>query len=272
MLSLEMDRTLIKIIGLVFLFSACLIGPSPAHDVPIQVDQKVFGAGPSTKLTQLFFKYFSRLPAAKGLTFSVPQRSTKHAGGILASGEFLFGRLGRQLSPKEKAQNKEEIILAKIKIGFVTGTGVSIRSIKPLQLEQILKHETTNWRQIGGTDFTIVLVGRESTEAVLSELRKTIPLLDQVKYDYVLTRDHAVVSFINSPMGKFAIGFGALSNFDSKNIIRIEGRELGMPLGLVYDLENDHEPIVGAAISYAKSADWRKIVRHAGYGEPGSSK
>jgi hypothetical protein len=268
----EVDLFLLKIIGLILLISAGFSGHVSAQKSSVQLDQKVFGAGPSTKLTELFFDHFSRLPVTKGMTFTVPKRSTKHAGGILASGEYLFGRLGRQLSPKESAQNKAEIILAKIKIGFVAGAGVSVRSLKPLQLEQILKREIKNWQQIGGANSTIVLVGRESTEAVLSELRKTIPLLDRVKYDFILKRDHAVVSLLNGPAGKFAIGFGAFSNFDERNIIKIEGREMGMPLGLVYDLKNRNESIVRAAIDYAISADWQKKVRNAGYGEPGSSR
>ena len=142
----------------------------------------------------------------------------------------------------------------------------------PLHLKRILKREIRNRQEIGGANSAIVLVGRESTEAVLSELRKTIPLMDRVKYDFILKRDHAVVSLLSSSAGKFALGFGALSNFDERNIIKIEGREMGMPLGLVYDLKNRDEAIIRAAIDYANSADWQKKVRNAGYGEPGSSR
>ena len=40
--------------------------------------------------------------------FEVEQRSIKHAGGIKASGKYLFGRTGRPLNTSEKQQGKHD--------------------------------------------------------------------------------------------------------------------------------------------------------------------
>ena len=55
-------------------------------------EQMVLGAGPSAKVAQSFFKAFEKQPEAQGYTFAVEQRSTKHAGGIRASGSSGSGR------------------------------------------------------------------------------------------------------------------------------------------------------------------------------------
>ena len=250
------------------LASSLPVGQISAQELKVSKDQMVFGAGPSTKIAQLFFKHFSQLPEADGLSFTVPQRSTKHAGGILASGNYLFGRLGRLLSASERAQNKAEIILANIRLSFVGGSRVMIKSLKPSQLDRILTGEIDNWRQLGGVDAPIILVGREKTEAVLSELRKSFPVLDQAKYHQVFKRDHTMVNFLSSSAGRYAIGFGSLSNFEGMNVIDIEGHELSMPLGLVFDLKNRDDPVIRAVRRYAASPLWYKLVRDAGYGEP----
>lgn len=63
--------------------------------------QLVLGSGTSTRVVQVFFERLATEPECEGYGFTVQERSTKHAGGIRASGRYLFGRTGRPLNADE---------------------------------------------------------------------------------------------------------------------------------------------------------------------------
>ena len=52
------------------------------------------GSGTSTQVVTTFFELFSEQADASGYEFEVEQVSSKHAGGIKATGKHLFGRIG----------------------------------------------------------------------------------------------------------------------------------------------------------------------------------
>ena len=231
--------------------------PVPAGSVEIEM---VAGAGPSTQIVSIFFKEFSKLPAADGYEFLVPRRSTKHAGGILASGSYLFGRTGRPFNAEEKQQGKEEIFLAKIPISFVVGSRVGIKQITEKQLAAIYTGEITNWKSLDGPDARIYLVGREKTEAALNELLLSYRFLARANFDKILIRDHQVVNFIESFEGKFGLAFGVKPNFKSKYLLDVAQLKAGLKVGLVYDVKNRQHPLVAAVKEYAASSAWHEIV------------
>jgi len=229
--------------------------------------EPVYDAGPSTKIVTQFFAEFAKQPesAELGIHFTVPQRSTKHSGGIRASGEHLFGRTGRPLTGDEKSLGKFEITLAKIPVGFVTGSAVSLPPLKPADIEALFSGRIRNWKDLGGPAADVVLVGRERTEATLTALSKHFPLLLDANYDLVLKRDHAVVNFLRSAPGRRAIGYGALANFAGLNLIEVQGVTMGVSVGLVVDVENQGHPVVNAVRRFAGSEQWRRMAENAGY-------
>lgn len=227
--------------------------------------EPVYGAGPSTHIVSLFFEHFAKRPEAEGVGFLVPERSTKHAGGIRASNQYLFGRTGRPLTEQEKAQNKFEIYLGRVPVGFVTSPAVTLPRLNLSDIEEIFSGQVPNWSDLGGPDAPVVLVGREKTEAVLSVLSKHFPGLIDAEYHQIFKRDHAVVNFLSSPVGKYAIGYGAVSNFDGLNIVELQGPALGVNVGLVVDKRNLNDPLVEAVERYADSEDWRHRIESEGY-------
>ncbi len=219
-------------------------------------EQKIIGAGPSTKVVSLFVDGFTKDPAAQGYSFKVPPRSAKHAGGIKASNDFVFGRTGRPLNAKERDMKKEEIFLARIPIAFVMGSGVEVEQLNLSQVEDIFTGAINNWRAVGGPDAPIFLIGREPNEALFSVLKANKPKFAQAKFKKVFKKDHQVVNFIKSPAGKFAIGFGAKPNFQGLNLAQVEGFSVGVSVGLVYDQKNQGHALVDAAKKHAASSNW----------------
>ena len=222
--------------------------------------QPVMGGGPSTQAAKLFFEHFSKLPVAQGYEFSVDERSIKHAGGIEASGKYLFGRTGRPLNAEERALNKKDIFLVRAPVAFTVGNKVGINKLSKQQFSDIFTGKITHWKSVGGPDAKIILVGREPTEAAFLLLKEDYPFLAQTRFDTILTRDHQVVNFIKSDAGDYAISFGFKANFEGMNVLNVEGLRTTSNCGLVYDVKNEHHPLVKAAIEYANSPEWRKIL------------
>lgn len=252
-----MKRSLFLI--LVFLQMVCCKSPALAVE-----KQLIAGAGPSTKIVQVFFEKFAENPAASGYKFLVPERSAKHAGGIKSSNDFLFGRTGRPLNSSEKKLNKDEIFLAKVPVAFSLGSEVGLTELTFQQLEDLYSGRITNWLALGGPDAEVVLVGREQTEALFTTLKEAYPFFDNVHFSKTFKKDHQVVNFLKSPQGRYAIGFGAKPNFSELNILKINGMSAGVNVGLVYDLKSQNHSLVAAAKKYAASDEWRNEVIKAG--------
>lgn len=253
----DQDRASV-LFGIIILFASVLSNSHAGEKQP------VMGAGPSTVVAHSFFRHFSLLPAAQDYEFTVESRSIKHAGGIRASGQYLFGRTGRPLNKKEKQQNKHDLFIARIPLTFVAGKKTGVKHITLKQLEDIFSRKITNWKTVGGADAGIILAGRESTEAALSLIQRDYPYFHDVEFDKVLTRDHQLVNFIQSPQGDYAIGFGARPNFDDAYMMHVDGFKTGVSLGLVYDTKNSVKPVVKSAIKFARSEDWRNLVLESG--------
>lgn len=226
--------------------------------------QLIAGAGPSTKVVQLFVEKFVSNPVASKYEFTVPPRSAKHAGGIKASSKFIFGRTGRPLNAKEKNMNKSEIVLARIPIAFATGKSAGISDVDLKQLEQLFTGQIKSWSNIGGDSADVILAGREKGEALFSVLINDYPFFNTAKFNKVFKKDHQVVSFLKSPQGKDAIAFGALPNFKDVNVIQVNGFSAGVSVGLVYDNANKDHELVQAAISFSASDEWKNAVKQIG--------
>jgi len=249
------------LVPLLSLFIAILLMFSTASAAEKQI---VAGAGPSTTVVELFFSEFSQQPSARNYEFVIPPMSTKHAGGIANSDTFLFGRTGRPLNEAERARNKKEIFLAKVPISFATGDGSRISTLSVKEIEKIYRGEIGNWRELGGPDIDIITVGREPTEALFSELKEEYPFFREAQFDVVFKKDDEVVNFLKSPVGQYAIAFGAKPNFSETKPIQVTGGfNAGVRLGLVYDQVNENHPIVKASNDYAASDAWRKLVDQA---------
>ena len=226
--------------------------------------QLIAGAGPSTKVVQLFVEKFSNEPAASGYQFEVPPRSAKHAGGIKASSKWIFGRTGRPLNAREKGMNKGEIVLARIPIAFATGPDSGVSSLTMAQIEDLFSGRIGDWSEVGGSSGSMVRVGREPTEALFMVLKKSYPSFQNARFDRVFKKDHQVVKFLQSPAGVGAIAFGALPNFGEVQVLQVDGFSAGVAVGLVYDLKNQAHPLVKAAQDFAATAEWADTVKQAG--------
>jgi len=222
-----------------------------------ETKQMVSGAGPSTAVAQLFFQFLSKKPDVAGYHFYVPAASAKHAGGIKNSDDFLFGRIGRPFNEQEKQLGKIELFLAKVPFVFVVGPKVGLKKLTLAEVEAIFLGRVDNWKELGGPDAAITVIGREPTEAFYTSLKAAYPQFINASFDQVLKRDHDVVDYLKTDAGAYAIAFGAKPNFSFVNILDVTGFEIGVNIGLTYDRKNAEHKIIKAARRFAESTEWR---------------
>jgi ABC-type phosphate transport system substrate-binding protein len=221
-------------------------------------NQIVAGAGPSTATAKAFFSAFSHLPEAEGYSFMVMEASVKHKGGIENAKKFLFGRTGRPLTDDEKKLGNDEIILAKVPIAFAKGLEVDVNALSLAQIEAIFTRKIKNWKEVGGADAPILLIGRERGEALSQVLLEDLEWFRKVEFDQKFKTDNEVMNFLKSPLGRHAISFGARSNFSEFNLLEMSAFSSGVKLGLVYNVKNRSHPLVEAARRFAQSAEWNE--------------
>ncbi len=224
-------------------------------------DLVVQGAGPSAKVARAF------LPLIGG--GESPDNSIKHAGGLRWSDMYLFGRTGRPCT-HEELKGRGEIILSRVPIAFGIPEKIGIYSISYQQLEAIYTKKITNWSEIDEkVNLPIITVGREPTEAMFGFLKKEYPVFEKVTFDIIRKKDnHVTMTLMQGALdGKGYIGFGAKSNFKGRSIInlKITGmKEIGVPVGLVYNLKNAQHPLVIKAQEMARSDKWSEKVKALG--------
>ncbi len=251
-----------------FMASIVLIGVALTTAVYAKTTLMIPGAGPSTRVVAVFFEHFASTTTGSQYDYVVPPRSIKHAGGIAASDELIFGRTGRPLSQAEKGTTKDEIILARIPLTFVVGQAAGVKRMSLAELRGIISGKITNWKELGGSDHPIELVGRERTEAAFSAMRDVYPFLGKARFSRIFTRDHQVMNFIQAPEGAYAFSFGAAPNFDHQSRLDVEGFSVGVQVGLVYDLRNADHDLIVAVRHFSNSEAWRRAVGAAGFLPP----
>jgi hypothetical protein len=236
-----------------------------AANLSAQETVVVAGAGPSTFVVQEFFDLFSSQPAAEGYTFVVPERSIKHAGGLKATADHIFGRTGRPITDAERGDTLREIPLVRIPITFVIDPAAGVEELDLGQLGDLLTGKVTNWSQVGGADLTVRLVGREPTESALMEIAKVVPAINEADFDLVLKKDHQLVELMGTEDRRGVLGFGAAPNFDPALTIPVTGFEAGLSVGLVHDRSHDRHPLVVAVREFSGDPVWLEKVVELNY-------
>ncbi len=246
-------------------FFLCLIVMGWVSLCEATVNQIIAGAGTSTELVKLFIGPLSKFPVTTGTSFIVMDTSVTHAGGLKHTESYLFGRSGRPLNDTEKASGKREIILGRVPLCFATGMQVGIKELQPDQIKRIFTREIERWNEIGGPDAAVTTLGVPMSDEEMSELKKTYPWFKNVTYDLIFKTDFELEKYLASPLGRYAISFGAKSQFSKNQLVLVPGFDVETRVGLIYDQKNENHPIIKAAKSLSSSNEWKNLIIAKGY-------
>ena len=97
-----------------------------------------------------------------GVTFTYNPTGSGSGVTAVAEGRCDIGLSSRNLKDEEKAQGLTETILALDGIAVIVNTDNPVNDLDLETIGRIYRGEITNWKEIGGNDLEIVLIGREA--------------------------------------------------------------------------------------------------------------
>ena len=142
----------------------------------------------------------------------------------VSNGTADIGNSSRNLKDEEKAKGVAENIVAIDGIAVVVDPANTVGDLTKQQLSDIYEGKVTNWKDVGGNDAPIVVVGRESGSGTRSAFEELLKLEDICKYSNELDSTGAVMAKVASTPG--AIGYVSLDVLDdSVKALKLEGAE-----------------------------------------------
>ena len=130
----------------------------------------------------------------------------------------------RNLKDEEKAKGVAENIVAIDGIAVVVDPANTVEDLTKDQLTSIYDGTVTNWKDVGGNDAPIVVVGREAGSGTRGAFEELLKLEDACKYSNELDSTGAVMAKVASTPG--SIGYVSLDVLDDTvKALKLDGAE-----------------------------------------------
>lgn len=142
----------------------------------------------------------------------------------VTNGTTDIGNSSRSLKDEEKAAGVVENIVAIDGIAVCVDPANEVADLTKEQLTNIYNGTVTNWKEVGGADEPIIVIGREAGSGTRGAFEELVDLVDGCKYANELDSTGAVIAKVASTPG--AIGYASLDALDdSVKALSLEGVE-----------------------------------------------
>ena len=142
----------------------------------------------------------------------------------VTNGTADIGNSSRSLKDEEKAAGVVENVVAIDGIAVCVDPANEVADLTKEQLTNIYNGTVTNWKEVGGADEPIIVIGREAGSGTRGAFEELVDLKDACKYANELDSTGAVIAKVASTPG--AIGYASLDALDdSVKALSLEGVE-----------------------------------------------
>ena len=142
----------------------------------------------------------------------------------VTNGTTDIGNSSRGLKDEEKAAGVVENVVAIDGIAVCVDPANEVADLTKEQLTNIYNGTVTNWKEVGGADEPIIVIGREAGSSTRGAFEELVDLVDGCKYANELDSTGAVIAKVASTPG--AIGYASLDALDdSVKALSLEGVE-----------------------------------------------
>ena len=209
---------------------------------------------------------------------TVQAEFTGSSAGVEAvlGGQSDVGNSSRKLKDEEKEKGAVENIVAIDGIAVVTDPANTAADLTKEQLINIYNGTITNWKDAGGADQPIVVIGREAGSGTRGAFEEILKLEDACKYANELDSTGAVMAKVASTPG--AIGYVSLDVIDDTvKLLTLNGVEaneeniktgdyfLSRPFVMATNGEiSAQNDLVKALFDYVYSAEGDELVKSVG--------
>ncbi|MCM1467779.1 MAG: phosphate ABC transporter substrate-binding protein, partial [Alistipes sp.] len=145
-----------------------------------------------------------------GVTFTYNPTGSGSGITAVAEGRCDIGLSSRNLKEEEKAQGLTETILALDGIAIIVNPHNPVNDLDLETIGKIYTGEITNWKDVGGSDLEIVLIGREAGSGTRDGFETITGTEDACKYRQELTSTGDVITTVAGNPG--AVGYASLAS------------------------------------------------------------
>ncbi|MGM9567174.1 MAG: phosphate ABC transporter substrate-binding protein [Clostridia bacterium] len=202
---------------------------------------------------------------------------TGSGSGITAvsEGRCDIGLSSRALTDEEKASGLTETVLAYDGIAVIVNPANGVEDLTLEDIAAIYTGEITNWKDLGGEDGEIVLIGREAGSGTRDGFESITETEDKCQYRQELTSTGDVITTVSQNPN--AIGYASLASVDdSVKIVKVNGVTptedtvkdgsyvVQRPFVLVTKTDEALSETAQGFFDYITSADAAEIIAAAG--------
>ena len=211
----------------------------------------------------------------KDVKFTYNPTGSGSGSQAVSEGRCDIGLSSRALKDDEKASGLVETVVALDGIAIVVNPENPVSDLDIDTIAKIYTGEITNWKDVGGNDAEIVLIGREAGSGTRDGFESITDTKDACQYRQELTSTGDVINTVSQ--NPDAIGYASLSAVgESVKALTVGGVEateatvkdgsyvVQRPFVLVTKEGTKLSPAAQAFFDYALSADAASIIAAAG--------
>ncbi len=248
---------------------------APASEAPAELSGTVATDGSTSMEKVIGALGEAFMEQNKGVTFTY--NPTGSGSGITAVGEGRcdIGLSSRALKDDEKASGLKETVLALDGIAVIVNPANPVSDLDVETIAKIYTGEITNWKDVGGSDAEIVLIGREAGSGTRDGFESITDTKDSCKYRQELTSTGDVITTVST--NPDAIGYASLAALkDNVKALTVGGIAptedtvkdgsyvIQRPFVLVTKDGTELSAAAQAFFDYATSADAADLIAAAG--------
>ena len=157
-----------------------------------------------------------------GVTFTYNPTGSGTGITAVAEGRCDIGLSSRSLKDEETAKGLQATVLAYDGIAVIVNPANPVEDLDIDTIAKIYTGEITNWKDVGGSDGEIVLIGREANSGTRDGFESITGTKDACQYRQELTSTGDVITTVaNNPN---AIGYASVASVkDSVKAIKVGG-------------------------------------------------
>lgn len=211
----------------------------------------------------------------KGVTFTYNPTGSGSGIKAVSEGRCDIGLSSRNLKDEEVKSGLKETVLAYDGIAVIVNPENPLTDLSLADIAKIYTGEVTNWKDLGGNDAEIVVIGREAGSGTRDGFESITETKDTCVYRQELTSTGDVITTVaNNPD---AIGYASLASLkDTVKTVTVDGvapsedtvkdgsYKIQRPFVLVTKEGVELSETAQSFMDYATSADSADIIRQAG--------
>ena len=246
---------------------------APAADAALSGTVATDGSTSMEKVIGALGEFF--MEANKDVTFTYNPTGSGSGITAVSEGRCDIGLSSRALKDEEKAGGLKETVLALDGIAIIVNPANPVNDLDLDTIAKIYTGEITNWKDVGGNDAEIVLIGREAGSGTRDGFESITGTKDACQYRQELTSTGDVITTVAT--NPDAIGYASLAALkDSVKALTVGGVQatedsvkngsyvVQRPFVLVTKDGTELSPAAQAFFDYATSAEAAPIIAAAG--------